>query len=98
MIVGTLEIEIFIPWSKSLKDKRSVIRSLQDRIKARFNVSIAEIDYQDKWQRSLIGISLVNSKKRELDIICQKIKQMFQENGDFLIINEENALFVTDDE
>jgi len=96
MIVGTLEIEIFIPWSRSLKDKRSVIKSLQDRIKARFNVSIAEINYQDKWQRSLIGISLVNSKGRELDITLQKIRQMFQENGDFLIINEENELFVTD--
>ena len=93
MFVGTLKFEIIIPGSKSLKDKRKVIQSLQDRIKAKFNVSIAEIDHQDKWQRSIIGLCFVNSGKKEIENISQKIREIFIENGDVLILNELSEIF-----
>lgn len=88
MFVGTLKIEIIIPSSNSLKEKRKVVKSLQDKIKSKFNVSIAEIDHQDKWQRAVIGVCLVNSHKKEIEDICQKIRNIFLENSEILVIDE----------
>jgi len=93
MFVGTLKFEVIIPGSKSLKDKRRVIQSLQNKIKAKFNVSIAEIDHQDKWQRSIIGLCFVNSGQKEIENISQKIREIFIENGDILILNELSEIF-----
>jgi uncharacterized protein YlxP (DUF503 family) len=93
MFVGTLKFEVIIPGSKSLKDKRRVIQSLQNKIKAKFNVSIAEIDHQDKWQRSIIGLCFVNSAQKEIENISQKIREIFIENGDILILNELSEIF-----
>ena len=55
MIVGTLEFEVLIREAQSLKDKRRAIKSLKDRIRHRFPVSIAEVDALDHWQRSVLG-------------------------------------------
>ncbi|MCM8772848.1 MAG: DUF503 domain-containing protein [Candidatus Omnitrophica bacterium] len=88
MFVGTLKIELIIPGSTSLKDKRRVIQSLKNKIKSKFNVSIAEIDYHDKWQRSLIGLCFVNGEKKEIEDICLKIKNVIFENSEVLVINE----------
>ncbi len=62
MPVGLLTLEIYIPDSHSLKDKRQVLRSLKDRLRARFNVAVAELDGQDTWQRAQVGVvTLSNS-------------------------------------
>lgn len=92
MFVGTLKFEILIPGSLSLKDKRKVIKSLQDKIRSKFNVSIAEIDYHDKWQRSVIGLCFVNSNRKEIENLRQKIRNVFFENGEFLVLNEMNEI------
>ncbi|MCM8804763.1 MAG: DUF503 domain-containing protein [Candidatus Omnitrophica bacterium] len=92
MFIGTLKFEIIIPGSNSLKDKRKVIHSLQDKIRSKFNVSIAEIDYHDKWQRAIIGLCFVNSERKEVENILQKIKNIFFDNGDFLVLNESNEI------
>ena len=60
MNIGLLTLDIFLPDSRSLKDKRTVIRSLKDRLR-KFNVSIAECEYQDLWQRSTLGIVSTSS-------------------------------------
>jgi uncharacterized protein len=61
MAIGLLTLEIYIPDSRSLKDKRQVLRSLKDRLRGRFNVAVAELDHQDSWQRAQVGIvSLAN--------------------------------------
>ncbi len=78
--VVLLIIEIFIPHAESLKSKRSVIKSLQDRLRAKFNASIAEIAYQDKWQRSAIGISMLSNDKQYLEKEISHIKQLCEEN------------------
>jgi uncharacterized protein YlxP (DUF503 family) len=61
MPIGCLTLEIHLPESRSLKDKRQVIRSLKDRLRHRFNVSVAELDGQDTWQRSVIGIVAISA-------------------------------------
>lgn len=63
MIVGTCQIELIIFEADSLKEKRHVIKSIIERIKARFNISIAEIDYHELWNRSMIGMAVVSNNK-----------------------------------
>ena len=66
MNIGLLTLEIFLPNSHSLKEKRFVIRSLRDRLK-KFNVSVAECDHQELWQRSTMGIVSISSNHRVLE-------------------------------
>ena len=53
--IGVLTLEIHIEESHSLKEKRHVVKGLKDRLRSRFNVSVAEIDYQDFWQRAVVA-------------------------------------------
>ena len=59
MVAGLLELELFLPHSRSLKEKRQHVRSLTHKIRNKFHLSVAEVDYQDLWQRSLVGVSCV---------------------------------------
>lgn len=61
-----MTLEIFIPDSHSLKEKRFVVRSLKDRLR-KFNISIAECDHQDLWQRSTLGIVSISSDRLVLE-------------------------------
>jgi uncharacterized protein YlxP (DUF503 family) len=61
MFIGVGRFEIFIPASVSLKDKRHVLQGVLASVRAKFNVSIAEVEYQDLWQRSAFGVSCVSS-------------------------------------
>ena len=56
MPIGLLTLEIHILDAQSLKDKRQVLRSLKDRLRAHYNVAVAELEHQDAWQRSRIGV------------------------------------------
>lgn len=69
MFVGVGRFEIFIPASISLKHKRHVLRRVLDSVRPKFNVSIAEVDYQDLWQRSAFGVSCVSSSMSH----CRKV-------------------------
>lgn len=71
MFIGVGRYELFIPASGSLKDKRQVLRSVTQTIQKRFNVAIAEVDFQDKWQRSALGVSCVAESIGH----CQKVLQ-----------------------
>lgn len=58
--IGVLTLEMRMEHSHSLKDKRHVVQGLKDRLRRRFNVAVAEIDYQDLWQRSLVAAVTVS--------------------------------------
>lgn len=60
MHIGLLTLEIHLPDAHSLKDKRVVLRSLKDRLR-KFNVSVAEYDHQDLWQRAAVGVVSISS-------------------------------------
>jgi uncharacterized protein YlxP (DUF503 family) len=61
--IGLLTLHLHIEHAHSLKDKRQVVRSLKDHLRKRFNVSVAELDFQDNWQLSLIGVATVSSSE-----------------------------------
>ncbi|MFI5178450.1 MAG: DUF503 domain-containing protein [Vicinamibacterales bacterium] len=60
MTIALLSLELFLPMSQSLKDKRMVLRRLKDRLNA-FNVAVAEVEHQEKWQRAAMGVVTVAS-------------------------------------
>lgn len=80
MVIGLLVLEIFLPHSRSLKDKRKVLNTLRGRVHARFNAAFAELDFQDKWQRARLGIVTLNSRQGLVDQILQKILSDIEEN------------------
>ena len=62
MFTGTLRVSYFIPASHSLKERRSVVSSLKERARARFNASVAEVDGEDVWQRATLGVAVVGGE------------------------------------
>jgi len=71
------QAEIFLPSSQSLKEKRKIVHGLISRIRKRFNVSIAEVEYQDLWQRASLGFAAVSTSRSELDLIINAIRDTF---------------------
>ena len=67
MAIGLLTLEIHIPDSRSLKDKRQVLRSLKDRLRGRFNVAVAELDHQESWLRAQVGIVSLSNDAAHLE-------------------------------
>ena len=73
--MGLLQLDIFLPESQSLTDKRSVIKSLRETVRKRFNVSIAETGEQDKWGKSQISISKVSNQSAVIRKEFQNIQK-----------------------
>ena len=67
MVVGILSIKVVMRQSRSLKDKRRIIKSLKDRIRNKFNASVAEIGMLDNRQSSMIGVSIIGSDRRYIN-------------------------------
>jgi len=63
MVVGVLQIDVHLPNARSLKDKRSVIKSVRDQMRGRFNVAVAELEANEKWQRATLGIAAVGAER-----------------------------------
>ena len=89
MIIGLLTLEIYIPYSHSLKEKRKTLNKIKDRLKKKFNVAFAELEYQNKWQRSKIGLVTLNTQKSMIEKIFQKIIREIEENIEGEILQTE---------
>jgi hypothetical protein len=76
MHVGILQLDLSIPGALTLKDKRRVILSLKDRISNGHNVSVAEVDRLDEYQRSIFGVAMVSNDKRYVEGGLTKIVDM----------------------
>lgn len=64
--IALVTVELIMPDAGSLKDKRQITKSIKDRLRSKFNASIAEIGYLDKWQRAALGITLIGNNKLKL--------------------------------
>ena len=73
MTVGIIKVELLILGASSLKEKRMTLKSLKTRLRNNFNISVSEVDLQDKWQRSTIAIAGVNKDKRYLNGQLDKV-------------------------
>ncbi len=87
MIIGYLFLDIHFPYCHSLKEKRKRLKSIKERIKNKYNIALAELEYQNKWQRTKIGIVTINNEKRVIESVFQKIIQESDDNIDGEIID-----------
>jgi uncharacterized protein YlxP (DUF503 family) len=81
MLVGVCQIELFMSQSDSLKAKRFVLSSVKTRLRNKFNISIAETGYNDKWQRAVIGIAVVSNERKLIDQIIAAILNWIEQDG-----------------
>jgi len=73
MPIGLLTLEIHIPDARSLKDKRQVLRSLKDRLRAHYNVAVAELEHQELWQRARVGVVSISNDGKHLEESLEEV-------------------------
>jgi uncharacterized protein YlxP (DUF503 family) len=76
MFVGIVRIELHIPAAGSLKDKRSVVQSLKERIRQRVHAAVAEVDHQDLWQRAALGVAVISGESHQVDELLQSVRNL----------------------
>jgi len=84
--VVALEIELRFPSSRSLKQKRSLLRPIVDGVRSRFAISVAEVAYQDTWQRSVVGVSLVGSKVSQVEAVADQVERFVWNAADTEVV------------
>lgn len=87
--IGALYLDLRIPASGSLKSKRRVLKSIKDRVRNHYNVSIAEISEADKWQRSILGVCAISQNKNYLDQQLQSILSFIGGIPDIELVDHE---------
>ena len=91
--LGVLTVSIHIPMSQSLKDKRMILKSLKDRMRSQFNVSVAEIGEHNKWQVSHLGFVMLNRDQKHIDASFQHLLS-FLESADNFNLCEHKIEFI----
>jgi hypothetical protein len=92
MVVGVLQIELFIHGSQSLKEKRAVVKSLLGRCRARLPVSCAETDHHDLWQKASLGFAVVEKDEASADRVLQRVLRELERTGSAEICSQEIEL------
>ncbi len=75
MHTAIVQVELHIPSSRSLKEKRAVIKPIVEGIRSRFSLSVAEVGFQDKWQRALIGVAVVSGSYRHAADVVDTVER-----------------------
>jgi len=93
MIVGVLRVELYIHGAGSLKEKRKELRSIKDRLRKNFNVSVAEIGNQDLWNRGSLGIAIAGSDSAFVQETVDRIREFLERNWPHLILEVGSEVF-----
>lgn len=73
-------VELHLPDVGSLKDKRHVLKGLKAKVRARFEVSVAEVDHQDVWQRATLAVAYVSADARHANTVISKAMDFIEDN------------------
>ena len=87
MPISYCVLDIYIPYSQSLKEKRMVLRKAQDRLRARTSFSIAEVDHQDLWQRAQLAAVTVSADHTTLERVTQQFVHEAEHILEDLLVN-----------
>lgn len=87
MVVGTIQLEIFIPGSNSLKGKRRVVKALMKKLRNKFNISVAEVDANNLWQRTTLGIAVANGNSMYANRTVNKVLDTIENDGNVQILD-----------
>jgi len=93
MIVGVMKAQLRMQGITSLKEKRSIVKSVIGRLKAKFNISIAEVDHQDNKTSAIIAMSMVSNDTRFIDQQFDTIINFMQKDGRFYLGQIERETF-----
>jgi uncharacterized protein YlxP (DUF503 family) len=91
MTVGLLQVELHVPDAQSLKDKRSVVKSLKDQLRGRFNIAVAEVDANEKWQRATVGISAIGDDRACVERLLRQVTEWLRMTHVAQLIRVEEA-------
>jgi len=91
MKVGVSQITLHLPECHSLKDKRQVIKSVMARVRQQFEVAIAEVDEQDRWQIAKLGVSCVSNSSQHIDEILGRVRRYIEETRSDIIVTGAEA-------
>ena len=89
MIIAAMTFRLRASWVHSLKEKRMVVKSLVEKTRHKFNVSVAEVDLQDEHKMIVIGFACVTNEKRHADSMVQHILDFMEKNTEAELISAE---------
>ena len=92
MVVGILQLRIMIRDAQSLKDKRRIVKSLRDRIRNRFNVSVSEVDSLDRRQQAVLGITLATNDRIFADQVLAKVVDLVRATPGAVLVDYETEI------
>ena len=98
MFVALCRFDLRVPGCTSLKEKRHVVKSLTASIRSRFAVAVAEVDHQDLWQRTAIGVSAVAGEAHHLKRVMHEVERHVERFPGVEIIEAAVSLHSPDDE
>jgi len=93
MVVGVAKIEFFFPYCQSLKEKRQILKSLMARTQNRHNISIAEVDFHDLWQRSTVGISCVSREEHRVRQTLSRIEEALHGLDEAVVVSHQITIY-----
>lgn len=91
VFVLALEVEAHLPQARSLKDKRQVLRSVLDTARARFSVAAAEVDHQDRWQRTTLGFAAVSSSASHATDVIDEVERLVWSQSGLDVVRHERT-------
>jgi uncharacterized protein len=84
-VIGLLRVEVHYPESGSLKTKRSTLKSVTDCLRKQFNVSVAEVEFQNLWQRSVLALATVNTDRSHANSTLSKALELLDDEADLQV-------------
>ena len=92
MVVGVLQLHLLVRGATSLKDKRRVIKSLRDRIRHEFNVSVSEVDAMDRHQTAVLGVALATNDRVFADQVLAKVVERVRRTPEAELVRYETEI------
>ncbi|HHY77721.1 MAG TPA: DUF503 domain-containing protein [Clostridiales bacterium] len=89
MIIGTAKVYLYADWVHSLKEKRMIVQSIIDKVRQRYNASIAEVEDLDLHQSIVLGIACVSNSTKHSNSCIQKVVEYIEENTEAVVQNIE---------
>jgi len=80
MIVGIATVHLLIAGSQSLKEKRMVLEGLKDRLRSHYNISVAEVDGHEKWQKAVLGLAAIGTEKSFVNGVLDKALNLVRDH------------------
>jgi uncharacterized protein YlxP (DUF503 family) len=92
MVVGIVRMELHLPAARSLKDKRQVVRSMKERIRERVKAAVAEVEFQDLWQRAAIGIAVVAADGGQVRELLNSARNIVEQYAQAQVLDWQETL------